>query len=114
MKDKYRIVVFKDLGGLKLPSYLPNQSESTSVGWNDKFLHEHFRWCLRVNLLGGDISEDYSDRQVDAAYDRFGAMEGQELLAAANRRWKSPLGQEILDMCRRLKDDRLTPLYDDL
>ena len=112
MKDKYRIVMFKDLGDFKLHSHLPNHSDSTSSGANDRFLREHFRWCLTVNLLSGDISEDFSANDLEDAYDEFGVRRDMELLAADDDRWKSPLGVEMLDMYHRMKDDRLTTLYD--
>ena len=116
LKDNYCIVVFRDLGDFQthsnsLHSNLLKCSESTSIGPDDKFLREHFRRCLLVNLLGGDISEDYSPADVDDADDEFGVMEDEELLAADDDRWKSPLGKEMLDMCHRMKNDRLTSLY---
>jgi hypothetical protein len=58
----------------------------------DTFIRGHFKWCLAVHFLGGDVSLEFPDRGqelMDDAYDN-GVDETEE-------KWQTTLGKEILD-----------------
>ncbi|KAF8892781.1 hypothetical protein CPB84DRAFT_1783516 [Gymnopilus junonius] len=92
--DNYRIVVFSDIGSTK--ESMPESAQgllnfSGSQGPDDKFLRLHFRHCLNVHLIGGDIGNDYS------AEDIVEAMKDDGLVAFDDPRWMTPLGREIFE-----------------
>lgn len=64
------------------------------------FLHQHFLWCLKVHLLGGDVSHqsEYRWDKVEAMVlelneyvDKGGAIEN-----LTEDKWISPLGKEVI------------------
>lgn len=95
-QDDYRIVVFRDLGSVTLPSHL--HRVKACAGPDDKFLREHFRWCLRVHLLGGDIKEDYSVHDIANAAEELGLCgDKPAMVPLDDERWHSTLGKELLE-----------------
>lgn len=64
------------------------------------FLHQHFLWCLKVHLLGGDVSD-----QSEYRWDKVEAMvielneyvnEGGAIENLSQDKWVSPLGKEVI------------------
>jgi hypothetical protein len=62
-------------------------------------LREHFRWSLRVNLFGGDISEEYDANRVIPVMDQLGMLRGSDnpLAPIDDPRWDSVIGKEVWD-----------------
>ena len=48
--------MFSDIGDVKLPPKLLH-SKANQIGPEDRFLKDDFCWCIRANLLGGDIDD---------------------------------------------------------
>ena len=68
------------------------------MGPDDKFLRAHFRWCLRVHLLGGDIQEDYDANAIATAAEELGLCgDDSEIVPLEDERWHSILGRELLE-----------------
>jgi hypothetical protein len=68
------------------------------TGLDDYFLREHFRHCLRVHLLHGDIIVDYPQHVVTKALADLGLWERDDEEAPLDDpRWNSELGKEILE-----------------
>jgi len=95
-KDDYKIIIFQDFPGsekLALKPKLPLASIQALTSAAKQYLQENFKYCLGVNLLGGDIREDYPDHGVafiaDIAENEWGSP--------LEERWKTPLGREVLD-----------------
>jgi len=94
-QDNYRVVVFRDLQSVSLPSHLARAP--VYAGPDDQFLREHFRWCLKVHLLGGDIMEDYDHNAIATAAEELGLCgDGTEMVPLDDERWHSVLGRELL------------------
>ncbi|KAF8494489.1 hypothetical protein JB92DRAFT_2996254 [Gautieria morchelliformis] len=97
--DDFRIVVFRDTGSVTLPSHVPKSQNSASAGPGDRFLREHFRWCLLVNLFGGDISEDYDANSIIQVMEELGMCHGDTPLAPVDdERWDSLIGKELWEV----------------
>jgi len=68
------------------------------TGPDDYFLRKHFKHCLRVHLLRGDIGEDYSQNAVRSALSELGLWEpDDEAVPFDDPRWTTELGKEILE-----------------
>ncbi|SJL10824.1 uncharacterized protein ARMOST_14218 [Armillaria ostoyae] len=96
--DGHRVVVFRDMGSaqLLLPSHIFTRD---GQGPDDKFLREHFRVSLQVNLLGGDICEDYDHNDILSMMEELG-VEGEdyvEPLPLTDPRWQTVLGKAIFE-----------------
>ncbi|KAF8475406.1 hypothetical protein JB92DRAFT_3134603 [Gautieria morchelliformis] len=97
--DDFRVVVFRDTGSVTLPSHVPKSQNSASAGPGDRFLREHFRWCLLVNILGGDITEDYDSNRVVRVMEGLGMCRGDIPLAPVDdERWDSLIGKELWEV----------------
>jgi hypothetical protein len=97
LQDDYRIVIFKDIGSVTLPSNF--RRDPVSPGPSDEFLRHHFAWCLRSQILGGDISDDYNRNDVVYAMDELGlGSEDNALVPLDDPRWQSTMGKEILEL----------------
>ncbi|KAF8494491.1 hypothetical protein JB92DRAFT_3147118 [Gautieria morchelliformis] len=97
--DDFRVVVFCDTGSVTLPSHVPKSQNSASAGPGDRFLWEHFRWCLLVNLFGGDITKDYDSNRVVGVMEELGMCRGDIPLAPIDdERWDSLIGKELWEV----------------
>lgn len=95
IKDDYRVVTFEPLE-LSLPSHLPSQSIQSLKGSSDTFIRNHFRHFLRVNMVSGDIKDQYSIADVEAAYQDLGITRGYgPVLPFDDPKWQTPLGKVI-------------------
>jgi hypothetical protein len=94
--------VFRDTGSVTLPSHIPKSPNSTSAELDDRFLREHFRWCLLVNILGGDISDDYDANSIVEVMDELGMCDHETPLASVDdERWNSVIGKELWEVLMR-------------
>lgn len=64
------------------------------------FLHQHFLWCLKVHLLGGDVS-DQSEYHWDKVENMVIELndyvdEGGDIENLKEEKWTSPLGKEVI------------------
>ena len=65
---------------------------------DDYSLREHFRHCLRVHLLHGDVTIDYPQPVVTKTLADLGLWErDDEEVPLDDPRWNSELGKEILE-----------------
>ena len=75
-------------------------------GPSDYFLREHFKHCLRVHLLNGDIHDDYPRDVITKTLEDLGLSnwqdEGDEV-PIDDPRWDTELGREILNSHMRSK-----------
>ncbi|KAF8514145.1 hypothetical protein JB92DRAFT_3115792 [Gautieria morchelliformis] len=102
--DNFRIVVFRDMGSVTVPSHIPKSHDPACAGPDDRFLREHFRWSLLVNLFGGDISEEYDTDRVVAVMDQLGMLRGSDnpLAPIDDPRWDSDvIGQALWESLMR-------------
>jgi hypothetical protein len=60
---------------------------------SDRFLRLHFQRCLVVYACGGDISEDYSQDDIDDFMDELGVFDGE--MDSRDVRWTTLLGIEV-------------------
>jgi hypothetical protein len=104
-QDNFRIVVFCDIGSVTLPSHIPMSQHPACARPGDRFLREHFRRCLTVNILGGDISEDYDPNDIVPVMEELGMCGGNDddtpLAAIDDERWDTVLGKELWDKLMR-------------
>ncbi|KAH9916673.1 uncharacterized protein B0H18DRAFT_1037596 [Fomitopsis serialis] len=97
---EYRVRIFDAAAiGCGLPSRLEKIPAGTKSG---DFFREHFRHTLCVHFVGGDITADYSHRQVQAFLEEMGLDEfdGEATIEDINledERWQTVIGQEILE-----------------
>jgi hypothetical protein len=89
--------VFRDTGSITFPSHIPKSQNPACAGPDDRFLREHFRWCLQFNILGGDIREDYDTNSIVSLMKRLGlTWDGETPLAPMDdERWDSVMGKEL-------------------
>ena len=76
------------------------------TGPSDYFLSEHFKHCLRVHLVGGDIHEDYSSDVIVKTLEDLGLSNWEdedEVVPINDSRWDTELGKEILESHMRSK-----------
>ncbi|KAK0457005.1 uncharacterized protein EV420DRAFT_1550776 [Desarmillaria tabescens] len=97
--DGHRIVVFRDMGSAQslLPSHIVGRDGEGLPA--DKFLREHFRVSMQVNLLGGDICEDYNHNDILDMMEELG-VEGEDYVEPpplTDPRWQTVLGKAILE-----------------
>ncbi|KAH9478920.1 hypothetical protein JR316_0009383 [Psilocybe cubensis] len=95
VEDNYRIVLFYDLGdtgkflqGLERPFFHREDRQ----GPDDIFLIAHFLHCVKVHVIGGDVSDEYSLRDIEVWEDRLDDEDGAE--------WDDPLGAEVYEVHR--------------
>jgi len=107
--DGYCLVVFRDIGSVQLP--LKVARDESCSGPDDEFLREHFRWCLRVHLQGGDIGDEFSHHDIQHAAELLG-LHGDEydLAPLDDPRWQSRIGKEFLEV--HLRQQLHRPTYD--
>ncbi|KAF8512403.1 hypothetical protein JB92DRAFT_2830763 [Gautieria morchelliformis] len=99
INDDFRVVVFRNTGSVTLPSHVPKSQNSASAGPGDRFLREHFRWCLLVNIFRGDISEDYNANSIIKVMEGLGMCDGDTPLAPVDdERWDSVIGKELWEV----------------
>ncbi|KAK0237294.1 hypothetical protein EDD85DRAFT_1008361 [Armillaria nabsnona] len=96
--DDHRVVVFRDMGStqLLLPSHIFTRDGQEP---DDKFLREHFCVSLQVNLLGGDVCEDYNHNDILSMMEELG-VEGEDYvqpLPLTDPRWQTVLGKAIFE-----------------
>ncbi|RDB16647.1 hypothetical protein Hypma_002366 [Hypsizygus marmoreus] len=94
--DDYRLVIFRDLG----PNVqLAQRQQGISPGPDGRFLREHFRWCLVVHLLGGDVREDYHVDDVAGLAQELGLLgeTDEDVVQLEDERWQSALGRELFE-----------------
>lgn len=61
---------------------------------DDYFLHEHFKHCLRVHLLHGEINDDYPPEVIIKALRELGLWEEDDEEAPLDDpRWSTELGK---------------------
>ncbi|KDR65935.1 hypothetical protein GALMADRAFT_1215360 [Galerina marginata CBS 339.88] len=72
------------------------ESQVELIGPDDYFLREHFKHCLRVHLLHGDIGADYPRDDIVQALTDLGLWEKDDrAVPFADPRWQTELGKEI-------------------
>lgn len=87
--------MFSDIGDVKLPPKLLH-SKANQIGPEDRFLKDDFCWCVRANLLGGDIDEDYSFHQILAYMNALRVeSDDYDVVKPDDERWQTELGKEI-------------------
>ena len=87
--------MFSDIGDVKLPPKLLH-SKANQIGPEDRFLKDDFCWCVRANLLGGDIDEDYSFHQILAYMNALGVeSDDYDVAKPGDERRQTELGKEI-------------------
>ena len=108
-QDGYCLVVFRDIGSVQLP--LKVARDQSCPGPDDEFLRKHFRWCLRVQLQGGDIGDEFSHGDIHMAAELLG-LHGDEydLAPLDDPRWQSRIGKEFLEV--HLRQQLHRPTYD--
>jgi len=95
------------LTGLNSQAYFRRPGSRQPTGPDDCFLREHFRHCLRVHLLHGDIHEDYPQEVVVKALADLGLWERDDVEAPFDDpRWNTELGKEILECHLRMQLER--------
>ncbi|KAH9909438.1 uncharacterized protein B0H18DRAFT_1074164 [Fomitopsis serialis] len=98
--DGYRVRIFDAAAiGSGLPSCLGTIPAGAT---SDDFFREHFCHTLCVHFVGGDITADYSHRQVQEFLEEMGLDEfdGEATIEDINledERWQTVIGQEILE-----------------
>jgi len=104
--DGYRLVLFRDIGpagelltGSNSQAYFCRPgSKVQSTGPDNYFLREHFKHCLRVHLLHGDITDDYPQSVVMGAIKSLGLWNHEDEEVPFNDpRWNTELSKEILE-----------------
>ena len=74
------------------------------TGPDDYFLREHFKHCLRVHLLHGDIHDDYPQEVIVQALTDLGLWDREDVEAPlGDPRWNTELAKEILEVHLRLQ-----------
>ncbi|KZT40862.1 hypothetical protein SISSUDRAFT_1043596, partial [Sistotremastrum suecicum HHB10207 ss-3] len=97
--DNYRIVQFVDLPELSLPSHVPGAQRAHLEPSADRFLRYHFMWCLRVNICGGHVMDEFDEGEVLGMMEALG-LRGPQLVTppVTDPRWKTEIGQICWDM----------------
>ncbi|KZS91137.1 hypothetical protein SISNIDRAFT_487827 [Sistotremastrum niveocremeum HHB9708] len=97
--DNYRIVQFIDLPALELPSHVPEAQKAHLEPSADKFLRFHFMWCLRVNICGGHVMDDFDRGEVLGMMEELGLTgSGSEMAPVTDPRWKTEIGKICWEM----------------
>lgn len=92
--DKYRIVIFEDLQTtlLQNDTQLPVSGDLSQCP-RDDFLRDHFKCCLGVHFLGGDIEQDFPD-------DAQGLMDKarEEGIHMEDPEWQTYPGTKVVEL----------------
>ncbi|KIM36933.1 hypothetical protein M413DRAFT_13687 [Hebeloma cylindrosporum] len=110
-KDNYKIVIFQDFPGSEKMAANSRLPQASIDGLNDNsrfYLMGNFKYCLSVNLMGGDIIEDYPDLGSDLIEE----VAERGFQSPTDEKWKTTLGQEILDYHRDDLPDAFLELLD--
>ena len=68
------------------------------TGPDNYFLRQHFKHCLQVHLLHGDITHDYPQNVVMRALEDLGLWNREdEEVPLDDSRWNTELSKEILE-----------------
>ena len=87
--DKYKHI-------MHLPN-LVTESMDPLLRPSDRFLRIHFLHCLRHNILGGDVTTDYDDVDLDD----FMEFMNDKIEDMTDPDWQTPLGKEYWAMLLR-------------
>ncbi|KAG7444595.1 uncharacterized protein BT62DRAFT_1007598 [Guyanagaster necrorhizus] len=102
--DDYRIIIFREMGSIRqlLPTHMPAPCAQDQQF--DMFLRAHFRSSLRVNILRGDIREEYDAGTIQRMMGQLGVgddNDDDEMAPLSDSRRNSVLGQAILEEVMR-------------
>lgn len=65
-------------------------------GDSDFFLREHFRHCIAVNLLGGDVTDEINHGDIARLEEDLGLVNREDSpLPLDDPKWHTPLGKEV-------------------
>jgi hypothetical protein len=82
---------------ITLPSHIPKLQDPACAGPGDGFLREHFRSCLLVYILGGDIGEGYDANLIIEVMEELGMCGGDTPLEPVpdSEMWNFVIGKEL-------------------
>ncbi|TFY78755.1 hypothetical protein EWM64_g5255 [Hericium alpestre] len=109
VEDANRIVRFCELPS-EIDALLPQHLSATPDVVIASFLRRQLAWCLRVNVEGGDISEDFPEEKIIHWYQDMGmaAFDDYLMLERApedDKEWDTQLGKAVRDMLKRGQDN---------
>ncbi|KIM36917.1 hypothetical protein M413DRAFT_282278 [Hebeloma cylindrosporum] len=110
LKDDYKIIIFQDFPGSEMLAANPKLPRASIHALNDKswlYLRENFKYCLGVNVMGGDIIEDYPDLGDVFIND----VTEHGFQSPTDEKWRTPLGQAYLEYYRDEVPDTLRRLH---
>ncbi|KZT40916.1 hypothetical protein SISSUDRAFT_417720 [Sistotremastrum suecicum HHB10207 ss-3] len=105
--DDFRIVRFVgdlDLQGLSLPSHVSQAQTQRFDTAMKEFLRQHFVWCLRVHICGGDVLEDFKEEDIIETMRELGFRVGSDDEEVETPPLDDPLWQtEIGKVCWEMR-----------